>query len=87
MQTQHDTQAGGRHLVKDTLAELETLRDEIRVRIHLAGMDAKTTWNELEPKIEHLEEQAKEATDHAAHALRDRANELVSALRGLRSKV
>jgi hypothetical protein len=87
MQTQHETPSGGRHLLQDALSELETLRDEIRVRIHLAGMDAKTTWNELEPKLGALETQAKEATDHAAHAVRDRANELVAALRNLRAKV
>ena len=87
MQTQHENPPGGRHLLQDALNELETLRDEIRVRIHLAGMDARTTWDELEPKIGALQAQAKEATDHAAHTMRDRANELVTALKNLRTKV
>ncbi len=33
-----------------SLESLQTLRDEIRVRLHLAGMDAKDAWDKLEPK-------------------------------------
>lgn len=50
--------------VKDSLHEslemLKTLRDEIRVEVHLAGMDAKAKWKELEPRFEDAERRAKE---------------------------
>ncbi len=37
------------------LSSLAQLRDEIRVRIHLAQLDAKDKWQELESQFESLE--------------------------------
>lgn len=37
----------------DTLAQM---RDELRVRIHLARLEARTEWERLEPKWWELEE-------------------------------
>lgn len=38
--------------------DLHRLADEIRVRIHLAGMDAKDAWQRLEPKLRDFERKA-----------------------------
>lgn len=32
---------------------LQQLRDEIRLKLHLASMDAKVEWDRLEPQVEH----------------------------------
>jgi hypothetical protein len=40
------------HVQFSTLAQL---RDEIRVRLHLAQLDAKDKWQELETQLESLE--------------------------------
>ncbi|MDF3065167.1 MAG: hypothetical protein K0R38_768 [Polyangiaceae bacterium] len=37
------------------LSSLAQLRDEIRVRVHLAQLDAKDKWAELETQLESLE--------------------------------
>ncbi len=37
------------------LSSLAQLRDEIRVRVHLAQLDAKDKWQELETQFESLE--------------------------------
>jgi hypothetical protein len=37
------------------LAELKKMRDEIRVKLHLAGMEVKERWKLLEPKLEEIE--------------------------------
>lgn len=51
--------------------DLRTLRDDIKVRLHLAGMEAKTRWNEeLEPRFFELERKAREAGDKAGEAAR-----------------
>lgn len=42
---------------KKTWEKLQTLRDEVRLKIHLAGMDAKDEWNRLEQKMPELESQ------------------------------
>jgi hypothetical protein len=31
------------------------LRDEIRLKVHLAGLDAKEKWQELEEQVQNLE--------------------------------
>lgn len=53
--------------IDKALTDLETVAGEIRVKIHLAGMDATTTWNErLEPKLFDARMHAQEAK-HASH--------------------
>jgi hypothetical protein len=44
--------------LKKGLEKLQTLRDEVRVRIHLAGMELKDQWNKLEPELEDIEKKA-----------------------------
>jgi archaellum component FlaC len=65
------------------MAELETVRDEIRVRIHLGGMDLKDKWRELESRIEELQRDNPEASQK----VRDAANDLRDAFRALRQKL
>jgi hypothetical protein len=60
---------------KDLKAELDksvgllkTLRDEMRVKLHLAGMDTKDQWNKLQPHLDHVMDAAKDvsAASHTA---------------------
>jgi hypothetical protein len=54
------------------IQELKTLRDEIRVDLHLAGMDLKQEWHQLERKLpdpERAFEQLKGVTAEAADRL------------------
>ena len=41
------------------LSSLSQLRDEIRVRLHLAQLDAKDKWQELETQLISLEHRVK----------------------------
>lgn len=72
-----------RRQLESILAELQTIRDEIRVRAHLAGMDLKDTWKELETRIEEFERQRPEAIQKVY----DTAAELRDAFRALRDKL
>lgn len=54
-----------------SLASLQTLRDEIRVRLHLAGMDAKDAWDKLEPKLLDAEKLAEDVSEASRNALRE----------------
>ena len=63
------------------------LADELAVQIHLASMDARDRWHELEPRLGTLEQtiarsrgQLGEVVAHELHDLRD-------ALRALRDQV
>jgi CBS domain-containing protein len=62
--------------MQDALAELRTLRDEIRVDLHLAGMDLRDEWSVLEKRLPdgaaaaRLREATREAVDGLTQELR-----------------
>jgi hypothetical protein len=69
--------------LKKSLSTLQTLRDEVRVRLHLANMDLKDQWNKLEPHLADVERKAEEMTE----ASRGLLNEAVKKLEKLRASL
>ena len=68
----------------DMADELKRLRDELRVRLHLAGLDVRDRWRELEPKLaqpEKLAHEVNETSRKRLAELRDRARELLERVR------
>lgn len=56
--------------IDEALAELEAVADDIRVRLHLANMEAKELWSErLEPSLFAARGHAKEAKAASKHAI------------------
>lgn len=63
---------------------LRTLRDEVRVQLHLGGMEVKDEWHRLEPQLESvLARSAKDASDATRTAL----DEVTAAVRKLRDSL
>lgn len=58
------------------VTRLQTLRDEVRVRLHLAGMDLKEQWKKLEPHLEEVEKKAADVTDDARAMLGEAVKKL-----------
>jgi hypothetical protein len=65
------------------LPGLRQLADQIRVRIHLAGLEAKDAWAKAEHKLHELEEKAKQATGRAKEQLSELGGTLERELREL----
>jgi hypothetical protein len=63
--------------------ELKRLRDEIRVQVHLGGLELKKTWQELEPSMERAEAYLQEVTEVSEKAMHD----LLIRARQLRAEV
>jgi hypothetical protein len=59
--TQPTTDELKKHLHESMLL-LKTLRDEIRVELHLAGMEARERWKKLEHRFANAERVARECT-------------------------
>ncbi|MFO0762491.1 MAG: hypothetical protein U0359_38990 [Byssovorax sp.] len=57
--------------LNEGLEEIEQVAGEIRVRLHLAGMDAKDAWRKLEPKLDEAKVHARSATAASRKALKD----------------
>lgn len=69
---------------RDLLEDLETLRDRIRVKLHLGSMELKDRWEDLEPKWQEVEAKADkfgDAADKAAIDIGKAARELGKRLR------
>src|SRR5690606_31068205 len=61
-----------RNTLETSMQELRTLRDEIRVRLNLAGKEARDQWEQqLEPRLEKLEQQFRAATDSTLETIRE----------------
>mgnify|MGYP000308275066 CR=1 FL=1 len=68
--------------------ELRTLRDEVRLKLHLAKKDVQDQWeSKFEPKLERLEQQARTATDNTKDAIRDALDQARDAFRGFRDRL
>jgi uncharacterized protein YPO0396 len=60
-----------RKRIDDAVAEARREADELRVRVHLAKLEADDEWRELEAKLRELEDKAKELTGVSAEAAGD----------------
>ncbi len=57
--------------INELINDLRRERDELKVKVRLAKMEASDEWQELEAKLEKFELQAKEVGVAAAHASKD----------------
>ncbi|MBK7827146.1 hypothetical protein [Nannocystis sp.] len=71
----------------DALSELAQLRDEVKVKIHLASMDARTAWADLQPRLHELDHKLEEVNHVATQSLHAAAVSLQAKLRRLRDDI
>jgi argonaute-like protein implicated in RNA metabolism and viral defense len=69
--------------VDKAVAQLRTIRDEIRLQLHLAGKEAQEAWKKLEPSLGDLEQKMGQVTE----ATKAKAQELLKHFNELREKV
>ncbi len=68
-----------RELVRLELDQLARIRDEIRLKLHLASMERRSTWADLEKQFEQLEERFGREGDHIVGTTRQIAAEVQAA--------
>jgi hypothetical protein len=73
--------------IEKSIAHMQTLRDEVRVKLHLAGMDAKDEWNKLEPHLADVERDVERAAAELTEATRQAVADAVKRLTKLRDKL
>ena len=69
------------------LEDVKKLRDELKVKVHLASMDVKDTWKKLEPRVEELQKQARDAGKKAADDVKASAAKLRESFESLKKKI
>jgi hypothetical protein len=72
--------------LSDEIDDLVQLRDEIRLRLHLARMDLRTARNELEKHVERLDERFGYEGDHVVETTRLIAAEVGTAVSAFKDR-
>lgn len=67
--------------------DLRRFADELELKVHLAGMEARDRWRALEPRLRRLEEKMETKTAEASAWVAEELSELSKALRELRDDV
>jgi hypothetical protein len=77
------TSEKGKQDIQKAVDQLRTIRDEIRLHLHLANVEAKDAWNKLEPSLGELEQKMGQVTD----ATKAKAQDLLKRFSELRDRV
>jgi hypothetical protein len=70
-----------------TWDEVRRLADELELKIHLAGMNARDRWRDLQPRIVEIEKSITSAGRRAGDALEREVESIGMALRRLRDDI
>jgi predicted nucleic acid-binding Zn-ribbon protein len=73
--------------LEKVVQNLKTLRDEIKVQLHLAKAELKDEWEELEPRFEEMEEKLGEAAEGTRQTVNVIAEELTAAYRRIKDRL
>lgn len=74
--------------VNKGLERLTTLRDEVKLHIHLASLDAKQEWNDkLEPRINEVSNEVSNSAHTASDASKAAIHELVTKVESFYAKL
>jgi hypothetical protein len=74
--------------LRDLMAELQRMRDEIRLKVNLASKEVRETWEEkAEPRFRELERRVATVTETTAHELREAARDLRTHFRRIRDQL
>lgn len=60
---------------KDRISALRSMRDELRLKMHLAAMDLKSEWERLEPQLNKVVSEAAVVSDELLGDLEQRLQE------------
>ena len=73
--------------LEDTRADLKRAADEIRVKMHLAGMDAKDAWQDIQPRLEDFERRFDEKAEEVSEELKALGGDIKQRLLNIKAKL
>ncbi len=71
----------------NTWDDVRRIADELELKIHLASMDARDRWRELEPRLVELEHAIVKSGGETTDAIKHELADALAALRTLRDDV
>ena len=73
--------------LEDTRDDLKRAADEIRVKMHLAGMDAKDAWDDIQPRLEDFERRFDEKAAEVSEELKEVGSDIKQRLLNTQAKL
>ncbi len=73
--------------IEDTRDDLKRMADEIRVKLHLAGLDAKDAWEEIQPRLKDFEKRFDAKADEVGEELKALGGEIKQRLLNIKDKI
>ena len=73
--------------LQETRDDLQRTADEIKLKLHLAGMDAKDAWDELEPKLAEFEQRFDAKAEEVGDELKALGSEIKQRLLNIKDKI
>jgi hypothetical protein len=70
-----------------TWDDVRRVRDELRLKLHLAGMEAREQWDKLQPRLAEIEHSVESGAQKAGTAVSEQLSSLGSALRKLLGEI
>jgi len=70
-----------------TRKDLRRAADEIRVKMHLAGMDAKDAWEDIQPRLEDFERRFDAKADEVTEELKALGSDIKKRLLSIKAKL
>ncbi len=71
----------------DAWNDLRRVADQLKLEIHLGGMEAKAQWEKLQPKLAELERTFEAGAQKAGQAISEQASHLAASFRSLLADV
>lgn len=73
--------------LEDTRDDLKRLADEIKVKLHLAGMDAKDAWEDIQPRLADFEQRFDAKADQVTEELKALGGDIKQRLLNIKNKL
>jgi tetrahydromethanopterin S-methyltransferase subunit G len=73
--------------LEETREDLRRAADEIKLKLHLAGMDAKDAWNEIQPRLEDFERRFDSKAGEVGDELKSLGNDIKKRLQNIKAKL
>lgn len=82
-----DTNRSFKQDLEDTREDLKQIADEIRVKLHLAGMDAKDAWEDIQPKLRDFEQRFDATAEEVGEELKALGGDIKQRLLNIKNKL
>jgi len=73
--------------LEDTRDDLRRTADEIKVKLHLAGMDAKDAWDDIQPRLQDFERRFDSKAEEVGDELKALGNDIKQRLLNIKAKL